>query len=90
MAKSKRCLMCEKKLKILSETGGISDGGYAIIQFGYGSRHDQIGTFPPEEPLSKILNADEIRFFICDDCFEKNIKFFTGINIVHTTKETEV
>ena len=85
-----KCLLCKKKLKFDKQIKSVVGAGTATIQFWYNSRYDKIGTFPPEEPLAKLLNADEIRFFICDDCFEKNADLFDGYDFTHTVKETKV
>jgi hypothetical protein len=84
-----KCLLCKKELEV--NECGPSDGGCAIISFGYGSRHDQIGySNPPEGALDKMLSCDEIRCVICDDCFEKNLDLFEGYRIKTHTKKTRV
>ncbi len=71
-----KCFCCEKELHLDHDM--VMDGGYAEISFHYGSRFDQCHGFGRRKEgrekgdiLNKILSADIIEAFICDDCFEK-------------------
>ena len=90
-----QCVICEKHLK--TDEGTVYDAGYITITFHYGSDFDQMLGFRPhpsfegdtgKEDLNKLLNCDKIEAHICDECFEKKYKFFTGFN--RTTKEEKV
>lgn len=83
-----KCLCCEKNL-LVDEHGCLHDAGHIKIEFGYGSRYDQLGNANPEDGLTKIdkiLACDFIKAYICDDCFEKKqdlIKGFVKIEKVN-------
>ena len=60
-----KCIVCEKVMEIIN-SGSMSpgffpniDGGTIIMDFGYGSKFDQINS------------QSEIHSCICDKCFEK-------------------
>lgn len=92
-----KCMMCRKELEY-DDHGLVMDGGFAVISFHYGSRHDQLigfenhpsGYSPPENAREKLLGCQEVRGYICDDCFENNLDLFEGYNTVRTTKEERV
>ena len=79
-----KCLICQKAL----ENAEFS-GGDILITFGYGSRHDQLGMRSMEaiNDMEKMLQCDEIRAKMCDDCFEAMYPLCQGFNV--TVEETE-
>jgi hypothetical protein len=85
--------MCRKELE-WDDIGLVYDAGFMVVSFHYGSRHDQIEppllTPPPSIRLDALLRSDEIRAFICDDCFESNLDLFEGYKITVKRKETKV
>ena len=85
--------MCRKELE-WEDIGLVYDAGFMVVSFNYGSRHDQIeppfSTPPPFTRLDALLRSDEIRAFICDDCFESNLDLFEGYEITVERKETKV
>lgn len=83
-------MLCQKKLRIDKISGNVLGGGSGNLDvFGYGSCHDQLGT-APKNPLKKLLQADRMIFYICDECFEKNAHLFQGINLIHTVQTKRV
>jgi len=89
-----RCVICEKDLETCDMA--VYGTGYITITFHYGSKFDQmVGFSGPRatdhncpDDLAKLLRCDKIEAHICDECFEKKYKFFTGFNQV--TKEEAV
>lgn len=84
------CLICDKELEYEvypSHRGGVNDGGFMLVSFHYGSRHDQCHgysgrkSYRNENPMNKLLTCDEIEAFICDDCFEKKFHKMKGYDI---------
>jgi hypothetical protein len=96
---TKKCLICRKELE-WDDIGLVYDAGFMVVSFHYGSRHDQIETplsfkcaswaGEKQDKLSTMLRSDEIRAFICDDCFESNLDLFEGYRITVKRKETKV
>lgn len=81
------CLVCDKELG-LQYNGNVMDGGFMLVSFHYGSRHDQCHGFggrkshrAESSPMNKMLTCDEIEAFICDDCFEKKFEKMKGYDI---------
>ena len=79
----KRCLVCEKEIKI--DEHFAHDAGYLQASFHYGSEMDQCLGWPGREaiaedgtPTERLLACDKMEAFICDDCFRKKYDFFTG------------
>lgn len=91
--------MCRRELE-WDDIGLVYDAGFMVVSFHYGSRHDQIETpaqaahlklkGEKQDKLSTMLRSDEIRAFICDDCFESNLDLFEGYKITVKRKETKV
>jgi hypothetical protein len=91
-------MMCQKDLEMDGEL--VMDGGFAVISFHYGSRHDQMIGFErsggprnyqdPQEKIEKLLECEEVRAYICDDCFESNLDLFEGYRISSTRKEERI
>jgi hypothetical protein len=91
------CLVCEKELP--REKDGIHYGcGLLTIEMPYGSKFDQLGykSIPvPEDSAPDfreimLLGSDEIRGYICDDCFEKKMKFLEGFEIKSERKWEQI
>lgn len=89
------CLVCDKELDYEPGTqynGNVTDGGFMLVSFHYGSCHDQCHGFNGrkahrnENPMQKMLTCDEIEAFICDNCFEKKFDKMKGYDI-HTKRE---
>jgi hypothetical protein len=77
-----KCLKCEKELEFYPENStNVNDGGDLWVEFHYGSRHDMCIGFSGRKimyndtNLGKLLAADRLKAYICDDCFEKNLHF---------------
>lgn len=82
---------------MLENTTSNPDGaGEAVIRFHFGSRYDQCdGWDRPLDEVGDIPNrsratelsccCNEIRFWVCDDCFEKYAHLFSGY-VTDTTK----
>lgn len=73
------------------------DGGFMLISFHYGSRHDQCHGFSGrknrndnDKPMDKLLACDEIEAFICDDCFEKKHTKMKGYDIRQRRERTKI
>jgi hypothetical protein len=77
-----KCLLCKKELKI-DENGFLWGGGCAVVDFGYGSRHDQLeyAENSSSVKLARILSCNRVEFFLCDDCFEGNLDLFEGYDV---------
>lgn len=84
------CLVCDKQL-IHSEgnNGFLNDGGFMLLSFHYGSRHDQCFGYSKRKEmrsnvtdLEKMLSCDQIEAFICDDCFESKIAKMRGYDLI--------
>jgi hypothetical protein len=86
----KKCLLCNKELVWDENFDLIDKAGFITVSFHYGSRHDQGGHSEPKDPLTKLLQCDEIRAFICDDCFEQKLAKFEGWKISTERKETRI
>ena len=81
-------------------------GGTLDVDFGFGSRFDQMkgwssagdGPYPRtcrydgEEPpmIDKLLSADQLMAYICDDCFEKKLHCFCGFNTKKEITKTQI
>ena len=80
-----KCLICQKELA----GEEFFAGGDILISFGYGSRHDQLGVKSVEavNDMERMLQCDEIRAVICDDCFEAVYPMCQGFNV--TVEEIE-
>jgi hypothetical protein len=84
---SVKCICCDKDIKILDH-GCLDDAGYAYLEFGYGSRHDQCKGFggqrihckDGEKPSRRtlLLACEHIIAHICDDCAEKKFEHCKG------------
>jgi hypothetical protein len=92
-----KCLLCRKELEkeFQDEFDGVSSqpagAGVATIGFHYGSKQDQLGVdMLGESPKKLLLASNEIRFYICDECFEENIDLFEGYNIERKFSEKRV
>ena len=84
------CLICDKQLDYdpgPNHNGNVYDGGFMLVGFSYGSRHDQCHgygarkTMRGNSPMETLLTCDEIEAFICDDCFEKKFGKMRGYDI---------
>lgn len=90
------CLVCDKELDYeLTPThqGGVSGGGFMLVSFHYGSRHDQCLGYPGRKAnrenassMHKLLTCDDLEAFICDDCFEKKFDKMKGYDIEVRTR----
>ncbi len=78
------CLCCEKALETTHDTV-VYDGGWMVVDFGYGSRfdYDCNTSLRPvsSDSVPEVLACDEIRAYICDDCFEQKANLFEGYRI---------
>lgn len=80
-----KCLICEEDIEYDGEL--VCGGGFAYIEFHYGSKHDQgKGCGGRPELGDPILQADEIEAYICDSCFDKKKHLCRGFR-VRTKKE---
>lgn len=79
------CLCCEKPLAF-NDCNAIDGGGKMSLVFGYGSTHDGLRTLASKNRRDKLLMADIIEAYICDDCFDKKSRLMNG----YRTKETRV
>ncbi len=94
------CLVCDKVLDYEpgpDYNGNVSDGGFMLVSFHYGSRHDQCHGFPMRQQLrgekgtmENMLSCDEIEAFICDDCFEKKYAKMRGYDIHSRRSRTKI
>lgn len=93
------CLVCDKELDYdpgPHHNGNVTDGGFMLVSFHYGSRHDQCHGFAgrknclSDKPMEKLLTCDEIEAFICDDCFEKKFDKMKGYDIRQTRERTKI
>ena len=84
------CLVCDKELEHDSDPpyrGGVTDAGFMLVSFHYGSRHDQCHGYSgrkshrDEQPMERLLTCVEIEAFICDDCFEKKFDKMKGYDV---------
>lgn len=91
--------MCDKELEYEPGTqynGNVNDGGFMLVSFHYGSRHDQCHGFHGrksyrnENSMKRMLTCDEIEAFICDDCFEKKFYKMKGYDIRTKRERTKV
>lgn len=68
------CFCCDKQLDNAGPEDDehycmhVSDGGFARLFFGYGSRFDNI------ECDGSLGGTTDMIIFICDDCFEKKFE----------------
>jgi hypothetical protein len=69
-----KCLICESTLQF--DHGCVMWAGTAKIEFGYGSRHDQLGH--QGIVADPLLSCNEIVLYICDDCFDKKRHLMVG------------
>lgn len=87
-----KCLKCEKPLSMLPDMPANPDGaGEIVVSFGYGSRHDQCsgwGGMPPPSSgaprhhrLTNTSVCNEVRAYVCDDCFEQYAHLFEGWSV---------
>jgi hypothetical protein len=85
-----KCLICHKDIDI--KDGFIYGGGLATIDFGFGSKNDQLGHIKllSNSLKNRLLCSDEIRFLICDDCFDKNLEYFQGYQVTSMVDETRL
>lgn len=85
------CISCNKELEV-DENGLVYDAGFITLSFHYGSRHDQMKGFEggdrSGEGMQKLLGADKIEGYLCDDCFKDKWHFFSGYMI--EKKETKI
>jgi hypothetical protein len=86
----KRCLVCEKTL----ETGqfGLIGAGTLTLEFHYGSTHDQCGytSIPTDgNHQTTLLQSDEIRGYLCDQCFPQIQNRLEGYDIQQKIIETK-
>jgi len=79
---NKSCLICGKSLPWEESMELVEGGGFVVLSFHYGSRHDQLATWVDKDKKSELLRCDEIRAYICDDCFENKLDLFEGWNIL--------
>jgi len=100
------CLVCDKELEYdpgPRHNGNVMDGGFMLVSFHYGSRHDQCLGFPGRKnqrdaqpmqgelpPYTNLLTCDEIEAFICDGCFEKKFDKMKGYDIRQTRERTKI
>lgn len=94
------CLICDKELNYepgKTHDGNVHDGGFMLVSFHYGSRHDQCLGFSGRKahrkdasPMHKLLTCDDIEAFICDDCFEKKFDKMKGYDIRTRRERTKV
>jgi hypothetical protein len=93
------CLVCDKELDYepgADYRGNVSDAGFMLVSFHYGSRHDQCHGFSgrkshrDERPMEKLLTCDEIEAFICDDCFEKKFDKMKGYDVRRREDRTKI
>lgn len=66
------CFKCETPLDKQFEDV-IYDGGYATLEFGYGSKYDQIYL-----GRGKKLTECELKIYICDSCFNTTTHLVEG------------
>lgn len=88
-----KCLKCEKEIERLAECpSNLNDAGTLVVHFGYGSRHDMRGGWerpvatPPGElglhgRRDLLLSCDEVRAYVCDDCFATHARLFDGFQV---------
>lgn len=81
--KISKCIVCRDEIKSYHD---CFEGGDILISFGYGSRYDQLGSplpFPntSQKDIDKLLQCDQIRAKICDDCFELIFPMCEGYEI---------
>ena len=89
-----QCLICEKPV---TEEQYLLGAGYAYLEFHYGSRHDQLKGFdtsqcrtPDDTRLNKLVYADVIEAYICDDCFERKQHLCRGFKVKKQETRTEI
>lgn len=79
-----RCLKCEVDIP-LDDRGYPQKCGRLEARFGPSSQFDQEAvksgrtlTNASPTPLQTLLQCDEIRAYICDECFNSKMDFFEG------------
>lgn len=86
-----KCLKCEKPMSMMKDMEkNPDDGGEMVVSFHYGSRHDMCLGMPErlarhdkaKTYRERLLFCDQIRAYICDDCFEKHIDLFQGWQVI--------
>lgn len=83
------CFVCKKQLEIFNEEYRQPyEGGEVQINFAFGSRHDQLldfasrdDHFKPKNKLGQLMASEVITGYICDDCFEDRVDYFSGYKI---------
>lgn len=96
-----RCLKCEKALQMVDGTTVNPDGaGELLVSFHYGSSHDQCLGRPyrsdltPTDPSAPrhqfLLVCDQIRAYICDDCFVTHSHLFEGWSLPNSLPSEKV
>jgi Mg2+ and Co2+ transporter CorA len=85
-----KCIICCKEINASDDY--FFDGGDVLISFGYGSKHDQLGFrgVQAENDMEKMLQCDQIRAKICDDCFEKVFPMCKGYKVRTETIEERI
>lgn len=89
------CFKCEKPLQMLPDAAHNPDGaGVFVLSFHFGSRHDQCDhrqIFPVDPTMDRVSNliscTDEIRGYVCDDCFAAHAHLLEGWT-VRTSRPT--
>lgn len=73
------CFCCENELEVDCDTI-VNDGGWMNIDFGYGSKfdYDRNASLGAEDEVGKLLQCNEVRAYICDECFERKFKLCEG------------
>lgn len=96
-----QCFKCEKPLQMMPDMPtNPDDAGEFVLSFHYGSRHDQCYGFEGRkayltqtEPVSRCRQleaSDQIRGYVCDDCFEKFAHLLDGWDVKTTRTEGKV
>lgn len=75
------CLICEEMI--------TPSSGLCTVEFGYGSRYDQLGC-GGDNMIDKLLACSIVEAYICDDCFEKKAHLFNGFDVTVKSEKTRV